>query len=621
MSGLIAIFNPNGIEGSLPHLIGRFPSHAAHRDSWSDSRFAAVRLHHGVLSPAAQPARGRTGDLVVFADGEVFGGQDDMRSAAERCRDILDGEGDGLADINGSFAALAYDAQRCRLTLISDRLNTRPLYYFQSGSETVVASHVAALTAHPKRPRTLNRQTLHELVAYRQAVSGNTIYEGIEWLPAASVASFEGRAPTVRTYWQLRWRDPTFARAELPEVIADGFRKTVTRRLARKTRHGLFLSGGLDSRMILAAAAKPPVCMTLGDVETDQVRVARDAAALSGTTHEFLTVDPESFEDHFEEGVRLTGGMYGYQQNHFLPVLDRARSHAEVALSGSYLDSVLRGGFLPSRKVTFGGASHRIPGLMPLAGGDLLHQLVHTQKTAFPESLVREVLTQEAAAEHEAHLMDGLRPLLADFASPHPHLAWNHVMLRAVSHTFGYPNIISIRSRMEASILAFDNDIIDIALQMPPQWASPDDAYREALTILSPSLARLQYANEGLPVNANPYLRTAYGLLQASVRTAGRRMLDRRPTSGPSSWLDFESLLRRPGPFRDRVQRLPDSEALAECGIFDRTGLRMVVDQHLSRRRNVAKFLIMLMTIENWIAQFGGKQGHGSATTRGRVAA
>jgi len=365
--------------------------------------------------------------------------------------------------------------------------------------------------------------------------------------------------------------------------------------------------------------------MTLGDVETDQVRVARDAAALSGTTHEFLTVDPDSFEDHFEEGVRLTGGMYGYQQNHFLPVLERARGLADVALSGSYLDSVLRGGFLPSRKVAIGSASHRLPGLMPLAGGDLLHQLVHTQKTAFPEALVREVLTREAAAEHEARLMDGLRPVLADFASPHPHLAWNHVMLRAVSHTFGYPNIISIRSRMEASILAFDNDIIDIALQMPPHWASPDGAYREALALLSPPLARLQYANEGLPANVNPYLRTAYGLFQASVRTAGRRVFDRRPTSGPSSWLDFDSLLRRPGPFRDRVQRLPDSEALAECGIFDRDGLRAVVEQHLSRRRHVAKFLIMLMTIENWIVQFGGRQGHAGAMALtcpgGRVAA
>jgi hypothetical protein len=189
-------------------------------------------------------------------------------------------------------------------------------------------------------------------------------------------------------------------------------------------------------------------------------------------------------------------------------------------------------------------------------------------------------------------------------------------MIRSISRTFAFPNVLSIRSRMDATVVAWDLELLDVALQLPPEWCWPDQAYRKALEILSPPLARLPYANEGLPAGTSPFVRTAYSFMRGGMRALGRRFLDKRPLQGPASWLDFDGLLRRPGPLHDRLRALPDSEALGECGMFDRSGLREVVDQHLSRKRNIAKFLLMLLTIENWIAQFGGSRGNAYASAR-----
>lgn len=534
---------------------------------------------------------------------------------ARHCLTLLRDDPAAFAGLNGSFAALGYDLRAGRIMLVTDRLATRPLFYFRHGTELVVATHVAALTGHPRCPRSIDLQSIHELLAYRQVIGSNTFYEGIRWVEPGSITSFDGDSERVHRYWQLRWSEPDFPREELPERLAEGFRKAVNRRLSRDLRHALFLSGGLDSRIILAAAKEPPVCLTLGDEETDQIRCARQAAALSGAEHSFVTVEPDAFQEHFEEGVRLTGGLYGYQQNHFLPILDKARRHADVALTGNYLDTIFRGTFLPSRKISLCGSSHKLPVLADLPDGDLTSRLAIGQKQGFPPALVDSVLTGPARAEHQRRLTLAMRSAMTDFDAPGRHHAWNHLVIRSISHNFAFPNVASIRSRMDVSVVAWDHDLLDLALQMPPDWCWPDDSYRKTLDLLSPPLARLRYANDGLPATSSPYFRTAYGFAQGTVRAVGTRLLDRRPKQGPASWLDFDALLRRPGPLYERLLRLHESEPLMECGIFDRAGLQAVVSQHLSRRRNVSKFLLILLTIDSWLEQFGGHRSavHASA--------
>lgn len=616
MSGLVAVFDRRGLRLSFADLLHSFPSRALHRDIWHDRRFAAARLHHGKVDPAPQPVWNKEGTFCLFLDGEVFAGETlDETMPADHCLALLRDDPEAFADLNGSFAAIGFDLQAVRILVVTDRLATRPLFYFQYGTEFVVASHVATLMGHPRCPRSINLQSVHELLAYRQVLGSNTLYEGIRWAEPGSITSFDGDRERVQRYWHLRWREPGFAREELPERLAEGFRKSVGRRLSRDLRHALFLSGGLDSRIILAAAKEPPTCLTLGDEETEQIRCAREAAELSGAEHSFITVEPDAFQEHFEEGVRLTGGSYGYQQNHFLPVLDTARGHADVALTGNYLDTIFRGTFLPSRKISLCGSSHKLPALVDLPDGDLTPLLVNGQKQGFPSALVGSVLAGPARAGHERRLALAMRSALTDFDSPWRHHAWNHLVIRSISHNFAFPNVNSIRSRMDVSVVAWDHDLLDLALQMPPDWCWPDDMYRKALEILSPPLAGLRYANDGLPATSSPYFRTAYGFAQGAMRAVDTRLLDRRPKRGPASWLDFDALLRRPGPLHDRLLRLPDSEPLMECGIFDRAGLQAVVGQHLSRRHNVSKLLLILLTIENWLEQFGGHRsaGHASA--------
>ena len=238
MSGLVAIFNPKGLSGSLSALVERFPSHATKRHEWADDFCAIARLHHGVGNPEPQPVWNEPRTICLFMDGALFENGDGLRladaarmSAPALCLRLYEERRlEAFARLNGSFSLVVYDRERCKITLISDCCDTRPLYYFSAGSELVVASHIAALTAHSRCPKTIDRQALHELVAYSRVFSRRTIYRGIQRLEPATMLDFDGGFAPPRTYWQLRWREPSFSKKDAPMVLAEAIRRAVNRR-------------------------------------------------------------------------------------------------------------------------------------------------------------------------------------------------------------------------------------------------------------------------------------------------------------------------------------------------------------------------------------------------------
>ncbi len=617
MAGLVAMFSPDGLDVSLSDLTTRFPSYAAKRDEWRDECFAAVRLHHGKVNPAPQPLWDDAGRTCILMDGHLY--EEDsgapskkagMSPSAAACLLAYQSGPEALAKLNGNFALIVYDKERRRVTLVSDQLNTRPLYYFQAGRMLAVSSHIAALTGHPRCPRIVNRQALHEMIVYRQVLGKETIYRGVERLDAGATVTFDGQLSPQRYYWVPEYREPTFSRREAPDALADGFRRAVRRRVSRNLRHGVFLSGGLDSRTLLASSEKPLDCFTIGSFENPQVQTARKVAALRGAPHHFLTIDPDSFWTHFGDAVRLTGGMYGCQQNHFLPVLETVKQTCDVVFTGHNMDSFFRGAFLPARKTSLGGKTIRLPRLADVGQVDPVTIFVQAHKHAFPRALGMRALNAEAVAEHEARIRDSASEVLRDFdgtAGDSPLWACDYLLLRCRAQRYTFPNVLCIRSRMDDDIPVWDRDLVELYLQMPPHWRYPDVVYRAMLERLSPPLAKVVYADTGLPGTVHPYTEMAYVLLNRSLRRLRFKIEGQRPTSHPDPWLNFDDTLRRVEPLRDRVKALSKSEALAACGLFDPAGIESVAAEHLEGKTNLGRFLIILLTVDEWIRQFGAE--------------
>jgi asparagine synthase (glutamine-hydrolysing) len=618
MTGLVAIFDARGSSPSLAGMVDRLPTQASRLEEWHDELCVIARLHHGAIETKPQPAFNDSHSLCLFLDGEIYatryGPTSASMPAAARLLSIYERDEPALADINGSFAAIIYDRVRHRIILISDRLGTRPLYYFRAGSSLVVANHVAALTAHPRCPKLIDRDTIHQVLAYQQVIGRGTIYRGVHRLESGATVSFDGETLATRRYWTVQWRQPFSSKEEAGDALAQQIRSAVSRRIDGNLRAGLLLSGGYDSRLILAAAERPILCITQAASRNREVEIAERVAQLMGAEFRFIRIDPARYDDFFDEAVRLTGGVQRAQACHFLPVMECIKQWCDVVLSGWAFNIIYRGTLLPGRTTKIGRYATRFHQLIDVNSDNLFHLIARTQKGKPEWPVLAQILSDKARHEHFSVLENAVRDGLRGFdntGASSLHNAWDYLNLHAIARHAQYGNVLSIRSWMDDRVVALDFDLVDTALRLRPEWRLPALAYCLALQqILPRALAILPHAVTGVPpfrMGHRPPLPIA--IMKRALRKAHiwPRSAARHPLGTQGSWPNFEAILRFHSPVRHRLRNLPDSEALAACEMFDRGGLQRVINAHVEGEQSNTKLIFILLTLESWIRQFGGQ--------------
>src|SRR5579862_630520 len=164
--------------------------------------------------------------------------------------------------LNGMFAFAIYDRTRRRLFLARDRFGEKPLYYYAQPGLFAFASELSALRAHRRFDATIDRLALQRFFAFGYLPAPSALYRGAAKLPGGHSLTFELTSGAVRThrYWQFRIEpDESLddsAENRLAEELRHLLGQAVKRRLMSDVPLGLFLSGGIDSAAVLAAAAQ-----------------------------------------------------------------------------------------------------------------------------------------------------------------------------------------------------------------------------------------------------------------------------------------------------------------------------------------------------------------------------
>ncbi|MGB7591492.1 MAG: asparagine synthase (glutamine-hydrolyzing) [Terriglobia bacterium] len=233
-------------------------------------RLAILDLSPAGHMPMHDP---ETGNWLVF-NGEIFNFQQ-VRSELEKVghRFISTGDtevllkaygewGEGcLGRLAGMFAFALWDARRERLFLARDRLGVKPLYYYESHSLFLFGSEIRALLASGLVPRRLDMTGLASYLAFGAVQDPLTIIEGVRSLPPGHTLVWEKDHFEASSYWSLAEvasRPPaTDAPGEAVAAIRGLIRQAVSERLISDVPIGVFLSGGVDSSCIVAAASEP----------------------------------------------------------------------------------------------------------------------------------------------------------------------------------------------------------------------------------------------------------------------------------------------------------------------------------------------------------------------------
>jgi asparagine synthase (glutamine-hydrolysing) len=155
--------------------------------------------------------------------------------------------------LSGMFAFAIWDEQKKKLFLARDRIGQKPLYYTQNGTKFIFASEVKAILATKEVKREIDIESLHHYLSLRFIPSPGTMFQSIKKLPPAHYLIFQNGSVTISRYWSLSFYEKlNYSEREMIEILKEKLEEVVESHLVSDVPVGSFLSGGLDSSMIVA---------------------------------------------------------------------------------------------------------------------------------------------------------------------------------------------------------------------------------------------------------------------------------------------------------------------------------------------------------------------------------
>ncbi len=380
----------------------RGPDRLAHLLPEPGIALAHARLRVIDLSEAAdQPMSNESGSLWICFNGEIYNFKElreELTARGCRFRSRSDTEvilrayevwgAEAIPRLDGMFAIALWDSRRQELLLARDRTGKKPLYYWTDGRCVTFASEIKALLAHPHVPREVNEKALGVLLAFGAPPAGLTCYREIRQVPPAALLRFraDDPDPQPRVYWSLPAPNPVPGAVPAPrsdqeavDQLRDLLTQSVRRRLISDVPLGAFLSGGLDSSIVVSLLSKlitgePLRTFSIrfeGDERYNEASFANQAAARFGTRHHLFTVTAQSF-DLLEKLVWHHDQPFGDSSAVPTYLLSQwARSQVTVALTGDGGDELFAG----YDRFSAGLFAERIPRPIRLLASHLANRL------------------------------------------------------------------------------------------------------------------------------------------------------------------------------------------------------------------------------------------------------
>lgn len=275
------------------------------------------------LSPAGhQPMPSASGRYVVTYNGEIYNFEA-LRAEVEQLTPGVPWRGHSdtevmlaafdlwgvqktLTRLNGMFALAVWDKARKELILARDRMGEKPLFYARMGHSILFGSELKALQAHPSFGSVVDREALALFLRYSYVPAPRSIWKGVLKIPPAHfvVVSAHGEISEPVSYWNFSEiaregaENPEHDRPELTDDIEKLLTDAVGLRMVADVPLGAFLSGGVDSSLIVALmqaqSDRPVKTFTIGfnDRNFNEAEHAKAVARHLGCDHTELYVTP-----------------------------------------------------------------------------------------------------------------------------------------------------------------------------------------------------------------------------------------------------------------------------------------------------------------------------------------
>jgi len=567
----------NDILLNMRSLLKYFDSYVDEK-LYSDENIYASRSHLGIIDQGKQPyICDRT--IYSWMEGEFYN-QEELK-AKHNVISATDNEllvniyhstnsFEFLKDIDGYYAAVLYDNKEKTVYLITDRYGFKPLYWGLINGDLVWSSELKAFLGHTDFKPVIDRAAVEEFFDIGYLLENRTWFEGVELVPPASVLAFDidKSKAEIKHYWSWSYIKPIkepIDEIQIAEELGRLFKHSVHKRVKNNERIGISLSGGLDSRAILAAVPedyKPLHTFTFGQKGCDDIRIAQKVSEIKGAIHHFYYISSKNWFKKRAENVWRVDGNLNLLHMHAAESILYMKKHFDINLNGFAGDLVLGGSYLKSNNLD-----------------TKINSKIVNEKTN---------CKKEISNFKDWYLIDKTDPYFIN----------NRVRRFTNSGTILVAQLIEQRKPF------FDNNVIDFVYSLPDSLRYESHIYNKMLLSTFPEYyGNVPWQNTGVQISCpNRFVkllsfknRVVRKLKRESWRF-GFNFKDLRSFTNYSAWIRQE-------PAKSFFEKVLLSKNAIYPEYIDKKKIEKHIKEHMQKKSDYHNELCLALTFEIWLQQ------------------
>ncbi|MBD3402458.1 hypothetical protein GF420_06160 [candidate division GN15 bacterium] len=547
---------------------------------------------------------------VAAFSGYIYDWKDDTGSGGEptdkagRLLGVYRAVGEKFVEkIDGSFNAVVVDTASKRILLGNDRMGHRALYYYEDDRYVLFSTEYKAFLAYDRFDRAVDNRAIADYFNFSYVLGDATFFKKVKRLPGGHVVTLTPEQARFSRYWDFHF--PEESRQSIPELVDELdaiYRGVIRKQIGDNTEIILPLSGGLDSRFIVAHVmdmGRQPHCYTHGVPGCLDYEIAVEVArALQIRHYDFVDINPHWFVENHDRFVHLTEGMVFANPSMLLGI----GAQYDLPRKSAFFANGIFGG-----PTNFGSAYFR--------AYDIVESISHEEKLAnLRRSLFGESITDESYLKFHPSLREHVQKqymtsLEEEFArhtgiSEHFHHQKDVFFIR--NRLVRFMNQVDCnRYGWHDHFVLYDDRLLDFYLRLPARVKCSRKFFSEYFKIKLPELARIAYQATGVNLYETP---TAWQLRKRRWKKQFRYYTERLSMGtinlyNLETYYQYDQWFRTHRPLREFVESLLLDQKTLERGYLDRTGIENLLKRE---RRGGDGFseLSSMTALESWFRQF-----------------
>lgn len=517
---------------------------------------------------------------------------------------------DQLKAFNGTFAAAIFDEQKNKLTILNDRYGLIKLFYYCDDKKFCFGPKITPILKRVHN-RSLRKDSILDFFLFGYVLENKTFFNQISQLPHASILEFSKKGLKIKKYWDYNYSNEFESKSEeeLIQELKNLWKKGVKRRIKRNKKVIIPLSGGLDSRAILATAleftSKDNITtFTFGEKGSYDFEIGKMIAKKVGVKNISLDVEKYNYKEQYNLSMNDIEGMIDATPYFAIDGYANMKNYGNIIFSGTKID-VLLGRHILSNIFTLDMLDKKIISEVDFSHiKDLIfkHQKLNDEKKIkklFHNDFLKNVDIKSSFNNsfNTLNAKEDNKKYPDTFALWDYKNRWNKYIYFAVLRNLNLFTYITM----------LDADLVNFTLKLSPKLRLDEKLYIKMLLKAYPELYNLPVKNNhGLELNANKFsvfFRRVSLFCIKKINEISTKILQKNIfLEKKLNYIDYGDLLRRDKKYRDFMKQYV--KKAGKRHFFNESYISFIWNAHIKGKMNNINILGPLVTFELFLERY-----------------